>query len=124
MGTLGYIPPEIMQTGMATPSSDVFSFGVLLLEVACGRKPVDVTMDEKRVLLVEWVSNLCAQGRLLDAADPKLGNEYNSGEMEKVLIMGFFTPMSRQRRGREYGKCVKYCTVKLRSLTSRRLQLT
>ena len=36
------------------------------------------------------MSDLCAQGRLLDAADPKLGNEYNSGEMEKVLIMGLF----------------------------------
>jgi serine/threonine protein kinase len=42
---LGYIPPKLIDTGKATPSSDVFSFGALLLEVACGRKPVDPSKD-------------------------------------------------------------------------------
>jgi serine/threonine protein kinase len=88
MGTLGYIAPELTRTGKATTSSDMFSFGVLLLEVACGRKPVDLSMDEERVLLVEWVSDLYENQGLLYAADPKLGNEYEAGEMEKVLKLG------------------------------------
>jgi len=67
MGTLGYIAPELTRTGKATPSSDVFSFGVLLLEVASGRKPVD--LDAEKLFLVEWVWELYAHGRLLDAVD-------------------------------------------------------
>lgn len=88
MGTVGYIAPELTKTGKATPSSDVFSFGVLLLEVACGRKPVDPSMDAERLVLVDWVSVLYAQGKQLDAADPKMGNEYDTGEMEVVLKLG------------------------------------
>jgi len=101
MGTLGYIAPELTRTGKATPSSDMFSFGALLLEVACGRKPVDLSMDAERLFLVDWVSELYAQGSLLDAADPKLGNEYNAGEMEMVLKLGLFCshPEAKRRLG-------------------------
>jgi len=96
MGTLGYIAPEMTRTGKATPSSDVFSFGVLLLEVACGRKPMD--LDAERLFLVEWVWELYAHGRLLDAADPKLGNEYKACEMEKVLKLGLLCSCSEPER--------------------------
>ncbi|XP_049932589.1 L-type lectin-domain containing receptor kinase SIT2-like [Nymphaea colorata] len=40
VGALGYMAPELLITGKATTSSDVFSFGAFLLEVACGRRPV------------------------------------------------------------------------------------
>jgi serine/threonine protein kinase len=60
VGTLGYIAPELTRTAKATPSSDMFSFGVLLLEVACGRKPVDLSTDAERLFLVEWVWELYA----------------------------------------------------------------
>ncbi|XP_057827086.2 L-type lectin-domain containing receptor kinase SIT2-like [Cryptomeria japonica] len=90
VGTLGYIAPELIQTGKVTPSSDVYSFGALLMEVACGRKPVDPSMDTDRVVLVEWVSELYANERLLDAADPKLQGNYDVEEMERVLKLGLF----------------------------------
>jgi hypothetical protein len=96
MGTVGYIAPELTRTGKATPSSDVFSFGVLLLEVACGRKPVDVKAE--RQYLVEWVWELYAHGGLLDAADPELGNEYEAGEMEKVLKLGLLCSSSEPEK--------------------------
>ncbi|XP_057827084.2 L-type lectin-domain containing receptor kinase IV.2-like [Cryptomeria japonica] len=88
VGTLGYIAPELIQTGKATPSSDVFSFGVLLLEVACGRRPVDPSLEADRVVVVEWVCDLYTKDRLLDAADPKLCGEYDKEEMERVLKLG------------------------------------
>lgn len=88
VGTLGYIAPELIHTGKATPSSDVFSFGVLLLEVACGRRPVDPLKCAERVILVEWAWELYTQGTLLEACDPKLGKAYDVGEMEKVLKLG------------------------------------
>jgi len=90
VGTLGYIAPELIHTGKATPSSDVFSFGVLLLEVACGRNPVDQLKDSNPTILVEWAWELHTEGRLLEASDPNLAAKggYDVGEMEKVLKLG------------------------------------
>eukprot|EP00253_Pinus_taeda_P025934 PITA_25934 len=88
VGTLGYIAPELVHTGKATPSSDVFSFGVLLLEVACGRRPVDLSKDAEQTILVDWAWGLYKEGNLVEASDPKLGKAYDVSEMEKVLKLG------------------------------------
>eukprot|EP01018_Ginkgo_biloba_P000256 Gb_41157 [translate_table: standard] len=85
VGTLGYIAPELIHTGKATPSADLFGFGALMLEVACGRKPVDPSKDTE---LVDWVWKLYDKEKLLDAVDPKLGGEYDVEEMERVLKLG------------------------------------
>ncbi|KAH9309767.1 hypothetical protein KI387_037678, partial [Taxus chinensis] len=99
VGTLGYIAPELIHTGKATPSSDVFSFGALLLEVACGRKPVDPAKDAEQVVLLEWVWELYTKQRLLDTADPKLCGDYAAEEMEMVLKLGLLCshPESERR---------------------------
>eukprot|EP01018_Ginkgo_biloba_P000281 Gb_37813 [translate_table: standard] len=88
VGTLGYIAPELVQTGKASPSTDVFSFGVLLLEVASGRKPVDHSKDAAEVLLVDWVWDLYMEEKLMDAVDPKLRGEFDVEEMKTVLHLG------------------------------------
>ncbi|XP_057829149.2 L-type lectin-domain containing receptor kinase SIT2-like [Cryptomeria japonica] len=88
VGTLGYIAPELVHTGKAAPSTDVFSFGILMLEVACGRRPVDSSLDSSQMVMVDWVRELYVKGRLTDAADPNLGGEYVEDEMEKVLKLG------------------------------------
>ncbi|XP_057829115.2 L-type lectin-domain containing receptor kinase SIT2-like [Cryptomeria japonica] len=88
VGTLGYIAPELVNTGKAAPSADVFSFGILMLEVACGRRPVDPSLDAFQIILIEWVRELYAKVRLMDAADPNLGGECVEHEMEKVLKLG------------------------------------
>ncbi|XP_057833755.2 L-type lectin-domain containing receptor kinase SIT2 [Cryptomeria japonica] len=101
VGTLGYIAPELIHTGKATPSSDVFSFGALLLEVACGRRPVDPSNDAEQVVLVEWVWGLYTRESLLDAADPKLQGDYGVEEMERVLKLGLLCshPAAERRPG-------------------------
>ena len=97
MGTLGYMAPELTKTAKATPSSDVFSFGVLLLEVVCGRKPVDLSTNDERLFLVDWVWELYTHSSLFDAADTKLGNEYDADEMEKVLKLGLLCSNAEPR---------------------------
>eukprot|EP01018_Ginkgo_biloba_P012307 Gb_07240 [translate_table: standard] len=87
-GTLGYIAPERTVTGKATLESDVFSYGAVLLEIACGRRPVDMNVRDEESVLVEWVWKLHKEEKLLDAADSKLGGVFNVEEMERVLIVG------------------------------------
>ncbi|XP_057829890.2 L-type lectin-domain containing receptor kinase IV.1-like [Cryptomeria japonica] len=84
VGTLGYIAPELIHSVKASPSTDVFSFGALMLEVACGRKPVDA----QGLILVQWVWDLYANKRLLDVVDQRLGGNYDNGEAEIVLVLG------------------------------------
>lgn len=82
-GTPGYIAPEYFHTGRATTESDVFSFGAVALEVACGRRP----RTDAQAYLVDWVWGLYREDRLLDAADPRL-TEFDGDEMKCMLLVG------------------------------------
>ncbi|XWS28796.1 hypothetical protein CRYUN_Cryun25bG0101900 [Craigia yunnanensis] len=88
VGTLGYLDPELTRTGRATKSADVFAFGAFLLEVACGRKPIDTNVPPEEIFLAELVSGCCKRGVILDASDPRLQGNYVVEEMEKVLKLG------------------------------------
>ncbi|XVF68833.1 hypothetical protein PTKIN_Ptkin11bG0032800 [Pterospermum kingtungense] len=96
VGTLGYLDPELTRTGKATKSADVFAFGAFLLEVACGRKPIDTNATPEEVFLVEVVSRCWKSGVLVDASDPKLQGNYVVEEMETVLKLGLLCSNSRQ----------------------------
>ncbi|XP_057867949.1 L-type lectin-domain containing receptor kinase IX.1 [Cryptomeria japonica] len=87
-GTRGYMAPEYLETGKANPESDVYSFGAMALEIACGRQPIDYSLDEYNFRVVAWVWDLHRQGKLLDSADKKLEGCFNSKEMEVVMLVG------------------------------------
>ncbi|KAL8195218.1 hypothetical protein R6Q57_025621 [Mikania cordata] len=89
-GTLGYMAPECLITGRATKESDVFSFGVVALEIACGRKPIEYKAQEKQVRLIEWVWELYGNGTLLEAVDPKLGSDFEEEEIKRLMIVGLW----------------------------------
>ncbi|XP_023524529.1 TMV resistance protein N-like [Cucurbita pepo subsp. pepo] len=84
VGTIGYIPPELFRTGKASKSADVYAYGVVVLEVACGRKP----LGSGQFVLVDWVMKLYETGNVVHVADPKLGSDYKVEEMEMVLKLG------------------------------------
>ncbi|KAG5060154.1 hypothetical protein AAZX31_01G092200 [Glycine max] len=88
VGTLGYLAPEVPRTGKATPSSDVFAFGALLLEVACGLRPLEPKAMPEDMVLVDCVWNKFKQGRILNMVDPKLNGVFNEREMLMVLKLG------------------------------------
>ncbi|KAJ6381504.1 hypothetical protein OIU77_030227 [Salix suchowensis] len=84
VGTIGYLAPELTRTGQASTGSDVYAYGILLLEVACGRKPVE-TSD---FILIDSVIEYHRTGGIIDAADPKLNSAFVVEEMELVLGLG------------------------------------
>ncbi|KAL1189339.1 L-type lectin-domain containing receptor kinase IV.4 [Cardamine amara subsp. amara] len=89
VGTLGYIAPDHIRTGRATTGTDVFAFGVLLLEIACGKRPIEIENESgERVLLVDFVFGFWMEGNILAAKDPNLGTEYDQREIEMVLKLG------------------------------------
>ncbi|KAG6430469.1 hypothetical protein SASPL_108537 [Salvia splendens] len=85
-GTMGYLAPEYLLTGRATDKTDVFSYGAVVLEVACGRRPIEKDVTSRN--LVEWVWGLHRDGNLMMAADRRLGNEFDESEMRKVMMIG------------------------------------
>lgn len=87
MGTLGYLDPELMRTGRASKATDVFAFGVFLLEVATGKKPIETRGTEDSIL-VDWVFSCWNGGDILKARDPNLGQEFIVEEVEMVLKLG------------------------------------
>ncbi|KAB2630649.1 L-type lectin-domain containing receptor kinase IV.1-like [Pyrus ussuriensis x Pyrus communis] len=86
-GTFGYLAPEHARSGRTTTSSDVFAFGVFLLEVASGRRPIEYHGSED-VILVDWVFSCWKGSNILEAKDPKLGNDILAEEVELVLKLG------------------------------------
>ncbi|KAL8517531.1 hypothetical protein ACS0TY_015691 [Phlomoides rotata] len=95
VGTLGYLAPEHTRTGKATTCSDVYAFGAFLLEVCCGRRPVEPKSSSEMAVLVEWVLSLWSKGEILGAVDPNLGEGYEKGEVELVLKLGLLCSHSR-----------------------------
>ncbi|KAK9158852.1 hypothetical protein Scep_005426 [Stephania cephalantha] len=88
VGTLGYLAPELTRTGKATTSTDVYAFGALLLEVVCGRRPIENKASPEELVLVDWVWERWREGRILEAVDGRLEGEYDEGEVVMVLKLG------------------------------------
>lgn len=86
LGTVGYIAPEVLRSGTVSTMSDVFGFGTLVLEVICGRRPIEEHMPG----LIEWVKSLMVLGQLHNAVDERLKAKggYNIEEAERLLHLG------------------------------------
>ncbi|KAG4960453.1 L-type lectin-domain containing receptor kinase VII.1 [Glycine max] len=86
VGTVGYMAPEVFKTGRASTQTDVYMFGILILEVLCGRRP----LEEGKPPLVEWIWQLMVQGQVECALDERLRakGEFNVQEMERVMHLG------------------------------------
>ncbi|KAL2326912.1 hypothetical protein Fmac_020339 [Flemingia macrophylla] len=90
-GTPGYMAPETFLTGRATVETDVYAFGVLVLEVVCGRRPGNYVyaQDDYKNSIVYWVWEMHGKGKIVGAVDGRLKKEeIMEEEVECVLVLG------------------------------------
>ncbi|XP_011652959.1 proline-rich receptor-like protein kinase PERK3 isoform X3 [Cucumis sativus] len=88
MGTFGYVAPEYAMTGHLLVKSDVYSYGVVLLELLTGRKPVDMSQPSGQENLVTWARPILRdKDRLEELADPQLGGKYPKEDFVRVCTI-------------------------------------
>ncbi|CAN6203598.1 unnamed protein product [Urochloa humidicola] len=85
VGTMGYLAPELVRSGKASPSTDMFAFGILLLEITCAQRPVKQNAQGNQRTLMDWVLEHWHNGSLMETVDPKLKDDYNIDEACLVL---------------------------------------
>lgn len=88
-GTVGYLAPEYALLGQLTKKADVYSFGVLVLEIISGKSNNKTGFGDDYMLLVEWAWKLREEDRLAEIIDPAL-NEYPKDEVFRFIKIALF----------------------------------
>eukprot|EP00268_Persea_americana_P021310 TRINITY_DN21269_c0_g1_i1.p1 TRINITY_DN21269_c0_g1~~TRINITY_DN21269_c0_g1_i1.p1 ORF type:complete len:302 (+),score=53.28 TRINITY_DN21269_c0_g1_i1:49-954(+) len=87
MGTFGYVAPEYASTGMLTERSDVYSFGILIMEIITGRSPVDYSRPPGEVNLVEWLKTMVSNRNSEAVLDPKIAEKPSPKVLKRALLV-------------------------------------
>lgn len=97
-GTLGYLAPEYAMWGKVSESCDVYSFGILLLEIVTGRKPIEKLPGGIRRTITEWAEPYIAKGRFRDLADPKLRGIFDEAQLKRAINVAALCVQSEGER--------------------------
>ncbi|XP_062096107.1 probable leucine-rich repeat receptor-like serine/threonine-protein kinase At3g14840 isoform X2 [Humulus lupulus] len=88
VGTIGYMSPEYAFRGIFSEKSDVFSYGVLLLEIISGKKNTSFKDEDQYQGLIAYSWQLWSEGRGIELVDEVLGESYNESEALKCIHIG------------------------------------
>ncbi|XP_023156689.1 protein NSP-INTERACTING KINASE 3 isoform X2 [Zea mays] len=95
-GTIGRIPPEYYLSGHASEKTDVFCFGLLLIELVTGRSTLELHENEfDKGGIIELAKELLEQNKLSMFVDRKLGSNYDSAELEEMVQIALLCTMYR-----------------------------
>ncbi|KAG6524667.1 probable serine/threonine-protein kinase At1g01540 isoform X1 [Zingiber officinale] len=94
-----YVAPEYASTGMLNESSDVYSFGIFIMEVISGRTPVDYSRPPGEVNLVDWLKTMVSNRNSEGVLDPKIPEKPSSRALKRTLLVALrcVDPDSRKR---------------------------
>ncbi|KAH7659766.1 Non-specific serine/threonine protein kinase protein [Dioscorea alata] len=85
-GTFGYLAPEYFMHGIVDEKTDIFAYGVLLLEIITGKRPID---SSKQSLLL-WAKPIITSGKIAQMADPNLKGIYEKDQLEKLVLVASY----------------------------------
>ncbi|GMH08345.1 hypothetical protein Nepgr_010185 [Nepenthes gracilis] len=92
-GTFGYLPPEFFMHGITDEKTDVYAYGVLLLELITGR----LALDDSRKSLLIWAKPLLETHDFKELVDPSLGDAYDMNQLKMMCLLAFM--------------CIHHCAV-------------
>ncbi|KAG8364122.1 hypothetical protein BUALT_Bualt19G0094000 [Buddleja alternifolia] len=99
-GTIGHIAPEYLSTGKLSEKIDVFSYGVMLLELITGQRAYDLArfVNDDDVMLLDWVKRLLKEQQLETLVDPDLKGNYIDEDLIQVSLFCIqFSPTERPK---------------------------
>ncbi|KAB2047795.1 hypothetical protein ES319_A13G071100v1 [Gossypium barbadense] len=101
-GTMGHIAPEYLSSGRASEKTDVFGYGIMLLELITGQKAVDLArLANDDVMLLDWVEGLLKGKKLETLVDSDLQGNYIKEEVEQLIRVALLctqsTPVGRPK---------------------------
>ncbi|XP_020270597.1 calmodulin-binding receptor-like cytoplasmic kinase 3 isoform X1 [Asparagus officinalis] len=88
-GTAGYLDPEYLKTYKLTSKSDVFSFGILLIEILSARRPVELKKSNNERITVRWAFKNYNEGHGMAILDPMLKEAVDGEVVMKMLDLAF-----------------------------------
>lgn len=97
-GTLGYLAPEYAMLGKASESCDVYSFGILLLEIASGKKPLEKVNSAMKRPITDWALPLACERKFSELADPRLDGKYVEEELKRIIFVGLICAHNRPEK--------------------------
>lgn len=86
-GTLGYLAPEYAMWGKVSESCDVYSFGILLLEIISARKPLEKLPGGVKRDIVQWVTPYIQKDAFDHIADPKLKGKFDPDQLKLTIMI-------------------------------------
>ncbi|XP_048632601.1 somatic embryogenesis receptor kinase 4-like isoform X2 [Brassica napus] len=88
-GTIGHIAPEYLSTGKSSEKTDVFGYGVMLLELITGQKAFDLARlaNDDDIMLLDWVKEVLKEKRFESLVDAELEGKYEEKEVEQLIQM-------------------------------------
>ncbi|XP_077237763.1 putative serine/threonine-protein kinase PBL1 isoform X2 [Tasmannia lanceolata] len=96
-GTFGYVDPEYQRNHRVNPSGDVYSFGIVLLQILSGKRVID--MNVKRPMSLDRMAKVLTKGgSISEFADPKLNGEYSLEAFERTLKLALSCTAHKQQR--------------------------
>ncbi|KAK1306524.1 putative leucine-rich repeat receptor-like serine/threonine-protein kinase [Acorus calamus] len=98
VGTMGYLAPEYALLGQLTKKADIYSFGVLILEIVSGRSSTKAAWGRDMKVLLEWTWSLRDEDRLLEIVDPELANFPEDEVLRFIKVALFCTQAAAQQR--------------------------
>ncbi|CAK8530272.1 unnamed protein product [Lathyrus sativus] len=102
-GTIGHIAPEYLSTGKSSEKTDVFGYGVMLLELITGQRAFDLARlaNDDDVMLLDWVKGLLKDKKLETLVDAELTGNYDDDEVEQLIQVALLctqgSPMERPK---------------------------
>nr|ACT22809.1 somatic embryogenesis receptor kinase-1 [Saccharum hybrid cultivar CP88-1762]ACV73534.1 somatic embryogenesis receptor kinase-1 [Saccharum hybrid cultivar CP88-1762] len=102
-GTIGHIAPEYLSTGKSSEKTDVFGYGIMLLELITGQRAFDLARlaNDDDVMLLDWVKALLKEKKLEQLVDPDLQGRYADQEVESLIQVALLctqgSPMERPK---------------------------